>query len=395
MVYILGYLMGVLNIGTSYLYIIFVALSLMIVGVSLINRRNSKKEFPKYYMRHVVFLIFMWWYGFLIGLIRGNEISFIIRNFAGLLLYSYYFLLHISKAKMESVIRMTVAVGITICACVLIARGLYAVIGAPEVYKYYGLYWLTGKIDGNDGNFTRTSIRIASESGIYILFSIAMYKILYCKKWLYLVLAGVVAIQLIWTRSSGYILALVFLIGLFGIGMCVNIKRDKIHLILVVLCIFMGILIVVGSNFNFVGAIMTFFSSEDEGNAIRYEQINEILRELSLIGRGLGATFETVNVEKQFPYSIEVIYLNIFHKFGVVAIGYLIILIKTYWNCLMNICNNHNVYEMYICLGLMSYAVISLGNPVLFAPQNVIFHTIVIYILERVKENNEVQKSTS
>ena len=61
----------------------------------------------------------------------------------------------------------------------------------------------------------------------------------------------------------------------------------------------------------------------------------------------------------------------------------------------MNICNNHNVYEMYICLGLMSYAVISLGNPVLFAPQNVIFHTIVIYILERVKENNEVQKSTS
>lgn len=396
MIYILEFLLGVLNTSTIYSYIIFVVLGFGVILLEKWKKRDLTLKLDKCYTILVLGVLAMWLWGFFVGLLNGNNVLFVVRNFAGILLYINFFLLQVVDVNVERVIKCVFSIGIFVLVCVLIARVLYASIGAPQVYKTDTLRWLLGKIDGNDGVYSRVSIRIASESALFPLVSISLYKVIYTskKRIFYLLILIITVIEIIWTRSDGYLLALIVLVAIGGLGFVVNSGKSRVHLLFAALGMMLLFCIVLVNTEEIINLILKFFTANDEGNAIRYNQLNSIASELNVFGNGLGATFQTVNKEKDFPYSIEVIYLNIVHKFGVFALIYFTSLIKTYFDCIKNICINRAVYEMYVCIGLMSYCVIALGNPILFAPQNVIFHTIVLYVLKKINCHNKKQRNT-
>lgn len=134
---------------------------------------------------------------------------------------------------------------------------------------------------------------------------------------------------------------------------------------------------------------VNIFSNTDTGNMIRINQIVNIIKELNILGNGLGATFNEINLHKELPYSIEVIYLNVIHKFGILSVLYFYTIYKTYLKIYRNIKMKIFIKENYLCIGMMSYIFIGLGNPVIFSPQNVIFHSITMYVLSIINISNK------
>lgn len=384
MIYLLDFIISAFSLNTIYSYMIFGGVTCLIILECIVKTKGSF-SIQKKYTYNIILVIFLWLYGVLVGIVKDNQIGFIFRNFAGMLLYANYFLLHVTKAKREKLIRTIIYIGVFVCVCVLAARILYEFIGAPDIYYTETLRWLTGKIEGNDGIYTRVSIRLTTESALFPLLAICLYNVLFQKKKkvLYFLIFMLISLEIVWIRSDGYMLAYLVLLSAFLFGMICDCKKNSFHILLLALiCCGLLVTIVVKNEF-ILSLFKKFFTSEDTGNSIRYNQIRTISKEISFLGNGLGATFETVNKQKEFPYAIEVIYLNIIHKFGFMSILYFGLLIKNLIHCIKNIKDGIALFDTYVCVGLMCYIIIAIGNPVLFAPQNVVMHTIALYLLEK------------
>jgi hypothetical protein len=79
-------------------------------------------------------------------------------------------------------------------------------------------------------------------------------------------------------------------------------------------------------NLYLLSSFETFlklYSSEIAGNVTRSVQLEYIIADLNLFGRGLGSSVTGYNVGGR-TYGLELSYLNLIHKLGVFAIFILI-----------------------------------------------------------------------
>lgn len=321
-------------------------------------------------------LFLIWVYGIALGYIRGNNPSMIIRNFAGMSLYILVFLLLNSQVSNLQFLRLLRAISY---------YALFATIFTYSALTFFKLDFIT-KIPvinayvggGGIGGFVQYFCREL----IHISFAYNFYKILNFQKVfssalkpIFYVLLSVIA--LVFMNDSGGDALALGVIAVIIVLMQAN--RIRPQTVLILLFGIIGVLFFYLYTGN--GILQSIFSQEDAGNIRRIEEIKYLVSNMSFWGWGLGSELgyfgATVN-----NYGTEVIYLNIFHKFGIFALPIIGCYISTFIRTIKYLKNN-NTADSTIPLALMAYLFPSLANPMLFGTISVTSHMIAMILITR------------
>src|SRR5690606_12706420 len=127
--------------------------------------------------------------------------------------------------------------------------------------------------------------------------------------------------------------------------------------------------------------LTAMFSTNDEANIDRYEQLYFLLNDLTFWGKGSGAVISGYSRNVDKPYGFELSYLNLVHKVGVMAIFVILAYASLIIRSFSQIAANYNTKYAIAALGAMTYLFIAIGNPLLFAPQSVLLHCCALYFL--------------
>jgi hypothetical protein len=355
------------------------------------------------------FLLFgIWAYGFLVGIIKGNEIIFVFRNFAGMTIYLFYYVLLFKQTNFK---RLTITIfwgSFALCLTTL-----FLILASFSPYLYESplrilLFNSSSNIVGSSLGFKRIifggqiSIAIIFTASLgFLFFPDGFKRIFFCKTGncssiffnrgytvQILILSVSVIALLIIPASRGYLLGSIFIFLMISFSQLLRFfKRfafGKNHLVfLVLLSIFLGVFYMYGLQ----DLMVRMFDEKDLANISRYNQIDWLLADLDFFGNGLGATLPPgLESSTDKPYGFEANYINMFHKFGVMSVFILIVYFITLFKVFLFLLDKNNYFVGLIALGCMFYLIPGLGNPYLFAPQSVTLHCIALYFLR--KKNN-------
>ncbi len=337
-----------------------------------------------------VILVLIWVYGIMMGFIMHNEIQYIFRNFAGMTFYSIYILIDSKGINSKSI--KTVLYSLSIIT-VLATMAVYCdqfLLGTEMLgnVPLFNNYVMTSSVENVIYFPTREMIGISYLHSIYSLFILNRRKIGY-----FLIAVADILTTVICIKSAGDILGLIILTFLFAVSFISIHIKERIYLYITII---IGIILVGLTSFVLFGEVLfgSFFSETSSGNSIRYHQIRYFLdfKNFKITGHGLGAPVEVLR-EKERPYAVEVIYLNLFHKFGIAAFGIIYIYLR---NCIDAVkilmskrINVENIYP----IACMAYLVTALGNPLLFSSTTVTLHVCAMVIINKYKkESNNDRK---
>ena len=117
------------------------------------------------------------------------------------------------------------------------------------------------------------------------------------------------------------------------------------------------------------------------GNAVRFEQFDKLIEDITWMGRGFGAPLSSGYARSaQFPYGFELSFVNIVHKLGVLSLLYFAFLVYSGFAVWLSKAANA---ERYACLALLAYLFPSIGNPIVFAVECVFLHALALYVATR------------
>lgn len=367
----------------QYLIIIaFIAISLFRYGIKRLLQKSINYNFIDFIP--IIFLI-VWLYGVFVGLINAVPEKYVFRNFGGMIFYVTFYFFYIIPINLKT-----------------ISKSIFfnSYIGIPIIF-YFVYLSLTGNDVRNVGGervifcFLQMIIFIP----FVIIFGNAFFSIGENKK--YIILTSTLSLivisilcyftSVVISFSKGMILAsfaIILLIILFRIA---NGMKPKIVLnFFLAIIVFIGILI----YFDLFTLLGLLFSNKEVSNATRSLQSEYLIDDLTFLGRGLGSGLTNVNYTRadDAPYAFELTYLNLFHKFGFMAIFLFISYIYTFWKIfkLFGKDPDRN-FKGLLCLGLMAYVFPSIGNPFLFSPFAIICHLITLYII-KLDLNNKIHR---
>ncbi len=368
-IYLYSCLWGLWGEGGSQelLYIITIAFFAFNV-IAHIIQGDIKYRFGKRTDKIATILIAVWLYGFVIGIIRGNNRLFIIRNFAGLLLYSIVFILNNSNINLlrlqKGVLFLSFLSAITIpIAFYLINYANYPV----AILERIGIGTNT-PVNG------KVTIWMSNHSLIFISYGFCLFKCIYNHKWIsiYSICVLIEAVIVYFCARSGGILLELFAITAAIIYGPIKQKTKKWRYIIYIFVALIGICIL------YKPVVELFDVVNDESNIIRLAQIKYIFQHLSIFGHGLGAQYSEIGK----GYGIEVIYLDLLYKFGIFSFVILGIYVYTVIKAIRLIQRiSKNAYNS-MAVSFMGYLFVALGNPVLFAGASVVSHVLSLIIIE-------------
>lgn len=337
---------------------------------------RGKLIYPKHYIALIPFaFLSIWIYGFIVGIIRGNEISYILSNFVGILMYVLFYCFYSLNVPIKKIINLLLIVSGTVIVLTLMAY--------IDMYVLKNMFFL--KIPILKDFQMANTIEYASRELIYIAYLYFLYKILFMKQYK---LGYIVMVLFAWIaelkciQSGGDTLAICVLTGILCVLWAYKKWDKRLFYCVVILGVIVAVLLLVMPQ----SPILVLFSAEDAGNSIRYRQIEVLLSDISLWGHGLGASF---GGKIGNAYAIEVIYLNIFHKFGVLAIFMILAYAYTVLAAIGIILKTEDDAKAVIPLACMGYLIPSLANPMLFAPPHVLVHCVALLLICERKKSNE------
>lgn len=332
-------------------------------------------------------LFCLWIYGFILGMAMGNPIDGIIRNFAGMILFLCYYIFIGLRIPRQGVAKMLLLSALTVSIYYLVRL----VSGMDETGR--NVFYLTE-------NFGQE--RLSYNAGIVVVFpllSLMIYsfvtpmekrnKIFDSFLWLKrigqvgrLIILVMLLIIVILNYSKGYFLSLIFLLvflPLLSFHLIVKNRYGRkkiwINIVILLFIFFMGFKLGLG---EIIGNI---FSAKEVSNYTRYEQITELINDLTFFGKGLGATLSSGYMRDSLGYGFEVSYINIFHKFGIFAIILLIVYFAIFKKLSINIYRGKNVLNSVIAFGGMCYLFPALGNPTLLGTVSNVLFSSSLYLL--------------
>lgn len=181
--------------------------------------------------------------------------------------------------------------------------------------------------------------------------------------------------------SKGFILAVVlFCAMIFCSSVLMALARKRASFFMILFSIF-SIFIVIYMFYNFIDIIVYSFSAEEGSNAKRAEQAKFIIEEITPLGAGLGAELESGYSRPSTPYGFELTYLNILHKLGVFSLPLFFAYLYCFFESFKGLFSERKGVRSAFSLGLMGYAIVGIGNPILLGGLGVFFHTLSIYLL--------------
>lgn len=325
-----------------------------------------------------IIMIFVWIYGFIWGLINENNTSYVIRNFAGMSTYILVFPLLNSKISTDRYLCIIkkaskYALFISIFTYVMLTYFHFDLLHKiPIVNAFVG----RGGIGGFVQYFCRELIHVTFAYNFFLFISKKRGVLKPTIMLLFTLYATLVV-----NDSRGDILAM----GIIAIIILLT-QSKHLNSRAVILGIIAIAGVVVLYLYSGEGLLSKLFSSADGGNIRRWEEINYFKNNMTFFGYGLGKELGDAGADG-FNYGTEMIYLNIFHKFGVFA---LLILACYFGTCIKAINylanNNDKNPDRVIPLALMAYLIPSLANPMLFGVLTVVLHLLAMIIIA--KEEN-------
>jgi hypothetical protein len=326
-------------------------------------------------------LILVWLYGVVLGVLLGNNLTAITRNFAGMIMYLvYYMVLFSGIGKFGLIKTVNIAAWINVGIAFLFSWTTLASWG--EITEL-GLLGFRGYISpGLSVICVYLSMRLfvllsnerKSESGSsksflqylggYIGFFVASF--------------ALVAISI----SKGFILAFLFIIIFIPcLIVARGVVRFRINYLALAYIIIIGFLIGYGFSTDMGQLVTEMFDSNQEGNAVRAEQAVYLTREFSWMGSGLGAKLESGFIRDEMGYGFELTYHNVIHKFGLCAGIIFFSYAYTLFISIKNILKNKEPIPSVVALGAMAFLIPAYGNPLLFAPVSVVLHCLALFWL--------------
>lgn len=372
--------------GTEHQYIIFGILMLTVLAYLGVNG-TLKREALNWHDAVAGIYVGSWLYGFLVGVVNENPTLSIIRNFAGMAVYSTYYLLTQIQFEKKRLIRVLFYSAICNIGFALLFGDWQSPAdifestwdSAPEIVfgrKYYSIgVVVVFVLMGTIGIFYLTPKEIARKE--FLLFGWSIHR----RVARFILFIVSIHVAVVMPGSKGFLLAFLFLvlsgpIAHFGKQILAARFGERLYLWLG----FLALVGILGYVENYHSVIWRVFSGDESGNAIRYTQSEFIIEELTWSGRGLGAPLMSGYERDELGYGFEVTYLNVLHKLGIVGCFVLFGYIYTLYRILMLLFNQRNLMNASVSLGAMSYLWPSMGNPLLFSPVASLLHCAALYL---------------
>lgn len=316
-------------------------------------------------------MFFVWIYGLVLGVLNGNDTANIIRNFAGLAVYLLVIPLMNSNVKNEQYIKVikklsVYALLITIFTYVMLTFFHFDILyNIPVINAFVG----GGGIGGFVQYFCRELIHVTFAYNFFILLDNK-------RSLLSFIIVALCALEAVFINDSGGdALAMGVLVIVIVL---IQIQKMKPKAVIMALAgiVFLGALYIYRGE----GLLNTLFSSDDGGNIRRWVEINYFMSHMSILGYGLGAPLGYAGAGGLYSYGTEMIYLNIFHKFGIFAMLIILCYVDTCIKSIQYLRKNYKP-ESVIPISLMAYLIPSLANPMLFSTSTVLSHIIAMILV--------------
>lgn len=321
--------------------------------------------------------IIVWLYGIFLGFFYGNKTDFIIRNFAGMSCYILIVPFASARIFINDIKRILLFFARLSVFLSVFTWFFGTWLGIEYIIKHIPIL---NAYDGGVVNWQYTNIQYFNRELIYVAFCAALYELLHyriSRKQIFNVIIVILAsfYEFFLNISDGDLLALILLTFAMLFFNCKKISGRQTVLACLLLFFYIVFSILHGST-----PVGDIFSTKDGGNSLRLKELQYFLSDFNILGHGLGSELY-FSWRTSYDYGTELIYFNLFHKFGVFAFiicfGYIYTVIKA-----VKFMNNNEGAESVIPLALMGYLLPSLANPMLFGIIPVICHCLALMFIE-------------
>lgn len=352
------------------------------VGLITAVLKNSNISRIKVFDIIPMVLLFVWFYGMILGFAHGNKTDYIIRNFSGMTLYSMYFILVLLNVNVDGLIKSVLVSGYFVSLIMIVAY-LSNFIYIPNIFIQFSYLMLA---DPSHGSSTG-QYRVFSTSAVVIfpLLGYALFMIYHSKNLVkgFIIFFVSSFCLVIITASKGFLFGLISLIVIyilldfiFKLGQ----KKIKKNNLFFMPLIFLAAYLLI--YYEYATIFVYMFSADDVSNQIRYTQFFEIIKELSFWGKGLGSTYDGYQ-RHDAQYGVEISYLNILHKFGWISIFVFFSFFFTFYKAI--ICFRYNAGRALFVIFSLGYLFPALGNPIIFSTISVTLHCVALYVCREFK----------
>jgi len=372
--------------NNRYQYILFIALCFFFAVRLLIGNNIVKTKLTIIDLIPVI-ITSIWLCGLLIGFILGNSVQSIFSNFAGMTVYLFYYFLLIEKVTKEWIFRV-IYISSLLCIFITSINLLKNMGRLAQISVAPGLYRLT---------YSEASYVISITVAVLLLSFFANkkdYSYYFNKKeipfsksklirFIFLLL-GIYFVAF-GPASKGFLLGFLFILLVLPITYFLRYmlffrlyKKIFLFILALILCFFTI------SFSRYKQLTIDIFSLSEISNAVRFEQTKYLLKELSIFGKGLGASLESGYKRDDLGYGFEVTYINLIHKFGILSIFIFFFYFFTIFKSIRNIFHGRELKYSAAALGAMCYLFVAIGNPVLFSPTCSILHCLALYLIRNI-----------
>lgn len=345
----------------------------------------KKIDIVRYPIIVSVIMLTVWIYGLFWGLFNENNTASVLRNFAGMSVYILVFPLFNAGINNKKYMKFIMAISeyalyISIFTYIMLTYFNFRILfKIPILNAFVG----GGGIGGFVQYFCRELILVAFAYYFYILLN----KNTNILKSIIIIMLAVYE-TLIVNDSGGDALAMAVLAVVIVLSQARCMKPRTVILCLLAIVGMVGVYFYLGEGF-----LSRLFSMEDGGNIRRWEEINYFKKTITFWGYGLGKELGYAGSGK-YNYGTEMIYLNIFHKFGIFAVMILACYLSTCVKAIRYLANNEERNpEKVIPIALMAYLIPSLANPMLFSVLAVVSHLLAMIIISREDEKIQIERA--
>tara|TARA_A100001015_G_scaffold210629_1_gene236046 strand:- start:2213 stop:3418 length:1206 start_codon:yes stop_codon:yes gene_type:complete len=342
----------------------------------------KKSDLQKIDILPLIFFL-IWFYGFTVGVINGNNVAYIIRNFAGMVLYISYYIFIIQRFKKNKIINSLIIFSIFYVFDSFysfydsFAEGslIFSLLGSTRYYFSIGTLLIFPLI-----SYLITKILFFDKTMNFNIKSRYLSSLINSKSSTIVFLLICILGGVIFPFSKGNLLAFIFILTSLFFCQIIAKNTSSLRKIFVSTCsIIFGLFLILYSINNSIS--MNPFNRSLEGNQTRYEQIELLKEDISFIGHGLGAEIKGYARDQENRYGFETTYLNLIHKFGFMSLPLFICYFISLLIPLLNIIKNEKLMENSIAFGMMGFLFPSIGNPMLFSPVSCLLHCTSNYLI--------------
>lgn len=362
------------------LYAVFMGFVFLGILKIAINGPGSLKNSREKLVSFLGFAILVSWvYGVFLGSIFGVPEKYVFVNFAGMVFYFLLFLFFLIRPRFDDLAKVF-----------LIGFFVQLLIGFIAFFQNVGSI-LTGGFEAVESiSELRSTYSIGFSVG-FPVFTVSLYALLNNKYFPEMYMFGPKSTSFFFllsfflvvvpAMSKGFILAVMLLGALvFLASFSRSFIRMKVSKLMIVssFASFAFLLFMLQEYFD---VIVYTFSDEEISNAKRAEQADYILDELTFWGAGLGAGLDSGYTRASEPYAFELSYHSILHKLGFMALPLFFAYFYCFFKSALGIFLYSNGLRFAFSLGLMGYAIVGIGNPILLGGLGVLYHVVSLYLL--------------